>query len=571
MSRVRTGLLAAAALLGIGAVRPPQPPIAYVMSPELHDGQLIALDISLQLRAGPGGRARLQLPNESAGGSEFWRNIRDLKVEGAKSVSEPSPAERLIEAAPGSPLTVRYRLVSAFDHDPDVTELDTYKPLIRPRRFWIYGETALVRPKDWKTVATFRWIGAPPGFGFASNLEHAHGKPVPLQDVLQTVAVGGPDLVVRSRNLSGSTLRVAILGPFDFPPDTFVDAAARVIAGERAFWGRREGPFLVTLAALRRVPTSISIRGEGRGDAFAIQTGSNTPLDNIRVILAQEYFHTWNPRRLGGARGNTTDRLDYWFSEGFTDFYARRLALRAQVIDLRSFVKAWNGALREYAASPVRTAPNARILADFWKNSEVGQLPYERGSMLAAKWDRELRDASHDRIGLDDIMRAMRDSAASRRRNAPSAVALFVQTAARFGLDVRGDVDRAVERGQAILLPPDTFGGCLVVSTQEVPRFDSGYAVATRDGKLVIVKAPPDGPAYAAGIREGMAYVHRDAGEPGDPLTPYKVRINEGETERVVTYLPQGEGMETLQQVVVPKDLTPAAQAACARTVANAR
>src|SRR5690348_907197 len=123
MQFIRRLLIALAGLSLIGAVR--SEPLVYTLSPEIRGGQLSALDVTIQMRAGPDGRLALDLPGAGGAAVELWRYIDDLKVEGAKAVRAPTPAERLIEAEPGAPVTVRYRVVSAFDHDPDIKELET--------------------------------------------------------------------------------------------------------------------------------------------------------------------------------------------------------------------------------------------------------------------------------------------------------------------------------------------------------------------------------------------------------------------------------------------------------------
>src|ERR1700710_2685183 len=109
----------AAALLLAGAAKPTIPLVDYTVSPELNAAGLAALDVTLRMRADPSGITRLALPDETFGTSELWRYLRDIRVEGATSVAEDGPAARVVRSAPSAPLTVRYRLVSAFDRDPD--------------------------------------------------------------------------------------------------------------------------------------------------------------------------------------------------------------------------------------------------------------------------------------------------------------------------------------------------------------------------------------------------------------------------------------------------------------------
>lgn len=569
MKGARAALAAFWGVLSLGAAKAPAV-VAYTMSPELRQGKLVALDVTMRFLASRDGRVTLRLPDSRAS-EGLWRNIHDLQVKGARSITNKGPAERDILAAPGAPIEVRYRIVSAYDHEPTVDELDTYKPLILPTRFWIYGESAFAQVEEGPSQSIFRWTGAPAGFGFASDLEQARSQPMARDRLFESVMVGGPDLKVYRRDLSGPELRVASLGAFDFSMDRFADLTARIVEGERAFWGGREGPFLVAIAPLKPLAGRLSARGEGRQDAFAIQGGANTPLDFLKELLAHEYFHTWNPQRLGGTREDDQEPADYWFSEGFTDFYARKLALRTGVFDLREFTRQWNDMLRAYAASPVRTAPNARVVADFWKDQTVEKLPYQRGAILAAQWDQALRTRSGGARGLDDVMRTMRAAAARQGPRGPLAPQLFVKTARRFGLDVTGDVARVVEHGEPAVLPADAFGGCLRVATRTEPTFERGFTIDRASGEPIIAKVVKGSAAHAAGLRDGMILVRQDTGRYGDPTTPYQVRVLDRGAERAITWTPAGKGELRVQRVEVPEGLGAAQLAACARAVALAR
>jgi predicted metalloprotease with PDZ domain len=553
----------AALAVSAAATAAPARQIAYTLSPEIRDGALTALRVTVRLRAEPEGVTRFALPDSAAGATELWRNFRDLQVEGAETMTEDGPAARIVRARPGAPLTLHYRVVSAVDHDPGPDGPGSYQPTVRPRWFWGYGEALFLRPSDDdKYRARFAWTDAPKGFPFASDLEHPASGGLKLDDLLESVSVGGPDMALFRRDAAGATVRIAVIGRFGFANDTFVDSIARVIAGERAFWGGREGPFLVALAPLTAHPPRMSIQGEGRGDAFAIQASADAPTDPLVAVVGHEYFHTWNPARLGGAYDGDREPAAYWFSEGFTDFYARRLLLRMGAFNLEQFAAAWNLVLAQYAGSSVRTAPGELIVTDFWKNDQVKSLPYQRGAILAATWDRRLREASTGRVGMDDVMRAMRDRAGKPGATIAKSPDLFVEVAKGFGLDVRDDLARFVRRGEPTLLPEHVFGSCLQVQTLDLPIFERGYAV---DSKTSVITGVVSGsPAYVAGLRNGMTLVKREGGAPADPRVPYVLRVRDGQTEQVFTFRPEGKARMTLQEVVVPPNLTPERRAACA-------
>src|ERR1700721_2337308 len=115
------------------------------------------------------GATTVDLPNTDAGSSGLWQYLRDFRVTGAEAVSEDGPSRRIIRSVSGAHLAISYRVVSAFDHDPRVQDLDTYKPAVRPRWFWAYGEALFARPEGY-VRAHFTW-SAPPALPFASSIQ----------------------------------------------------------------------------------------------------------------------------------------------------------------------------------------------------------------------------------------------------------------------------------------------------------------------------------------------------------------------------------------------------------------
>ena len=175
-------------------------------------------------------------------------------------------------------------------------------------------------------------------------------------------------------------------------------------------------------------------------------------------------LHTWIPNRIGlMPPEQPAEAREYWISEGFTDYYAMRMLVAAGVWSPTEFTAYLNRTLARYAASPVRTAPDTRIAADFWSNYDVQQLPYYRGMLFATLLDQRLRKKSAGRSSLDDVMHAMQ----ARFRNAPLPIRSgFVSAMAAYGEEISGDIEADIENGESILLPADTFAECGTVSTE---------------------------------------------------------------------------------------------------------
>lgn len=577
-------LVACACMLLPAAASSPDRTVAYVLSPVLENGSLAALNVAVSFNGNPSGTTILRWPIEWAGDKEVGRWARDIRVDGATSVSEGPNGTRTIKSRPGAALTVRYRIVSAFDRDPDVINSRQSLPVIRPTWFYAVGEAVFAGIEDRDdATATFAWTGAPPGFGFASDLEHLAGpgraplRPGTVGDVQESIVIGGRDLRVSGDARSGSGVRIATIGRFDFAQPAFAKLAEDVIASQRAFWGvRGRLPFLVAMTPLKPKLGSISFSGTGRSDAFALWVGENSPLELLGYLLAHEYFHSWNPRQLGGLPDGDAQIAQYWFSEGFTDFYTRRLLVRAGLNSPQQFANAWNEALAAYAISPFQTATNASAAKLFWTEPVAEKLPYQRGAMLAAIWDARLRRQSAGKLSLDDVLRKQRRDPRTRLRGhgAPegkwSAATLFPQTAASFGLNVAADIAKHVDAGAALLLPADAFGPCAKVDTSTRRAFERGWDPdATAAADSVVTGLDPASPAYAAGLRNGMKIIARDAGTPGDSRVAYVLRVDDKGTKRTLTFKPEGKTMSTVQEVVLNAGLIKARPDYCARTLSG--
>lgn len=456
-------------------------PVEYVLAPEISDGAITALRVQVRFHADASGNANFGWDDGWAGERRLWQWAQDFRVTGAAAVEKIADGHWRISAAPKAEVAVSYRIISAYDHDPTVEDSDQPKPVIRSRWFYAVGNALFGYPNGRKNApATFDWVGRK-GIGFASDLEHLAGKSrVALRsgtiaDVLESVVIGGRDLHLFPAR-DGSAVRVAVVGHYSFPPEKFDALVRRVIRIERNFWNADlHAPFLVTAAPMVDNPTVMNFSGTARGDGFALWIDQRAPIDRMKWLLAHEYFHTWNPAQLGTMPNDSAARpAHYWFSEGFTDYYARALMVRSGLISPEEFVAQWNEMLSAYASSPVRTMPGSKAAAAFWDNEAAQQLPYQRGAMLAAIWNARLLAVSNGRSNLDTILKTQRIMSMSRSE---LATRLFRSLASVQGLDIDADVDRHLVRGEAIILPTDVFGPCVTVNTER--RGIIGNAQAT--------------------------------------------------------------------------------------------
>lgn len=557
--RFLVGVLAALVLTTAAKAEP----VRYALSPVVENGALRFLTVDIDFEGDADGLTVLKFRDSFQGDKHPGRFAEGLEVSGARSVAPRPDGGAEIHASPGAPLHVRYRVRSGFDAAPTTLNATQTKPIILPDWFYVSGELLFAYPDArGDAPATFAWDARGSGFRFASDLEQLAERKGVVDDVLDSIVIGSPRLRLTEGAGPDAGLRFAALGAFDdYDDQAFSRMAFQVIAAERAFWGDRPTPFLITLAPLE-TRFSESYSGAGRSDAFALWVGETLPLADLRRLLAHEYFHTWNAAMLG-RQG--PQRRSAWLSEGFTDFYARRLLLRAGLFNLADYARAWNEDLLGYGVSPSRNADEEAIAKGYWTDPGLEEIAYKRGALAAVLFDAELRRGGKS---LDTVMRAMRglyrhDRESSLRTNFETA---FKAVAGRSALP---EIDRYQTRGDTLTLPADAFA-CLTLSAVTQPVWDLGFDPEATAEKGVFAGVDPAGPAYAAGLRDGMKRLKREGGAQGDSSVEIAYRVaDEAGREQVVRYRPAGKAMATFQRVTVPEGLTPAQARACVKTLSG--
>ncbi len=535
-------LAAALAFLFCAGLSVPSQRITYTLTPVMQDGALRAVQIDLTFRGQGDGETGLRLPNEWGGERELWRGIEGLTiVSGAEMREGERVHELVLTHEPNARIHVRYRVIQDWEGAPSGGR-NTYRPIVQPSYFHLIGEAALVTPDLHNaTPARLRVGGMPRGWRFASDLQHPG---LALGHVWASITVGGD---YRIRRAADRTTRVAIRGAWSFSDEAFTAQVAQIIGGHRAFWSDRSSPYFVTVTqTVQRNEGQMSVGGTGLGDAFAFFATPNVEDAPLMRTLAHESFHTWIPGRIGGMPA-ANEAASYWFSEGFTDFYTGRMLVREGLWTPQDFAADLNEMLTAYAQSPVRDAPNARIAADFWTDQAVQQLPYQRGRWLATIWDARLRARGRS---LDQALLEMRARATA--GDPLKAVDMLPVVLDAMGLDVRADIANHAEAGARILLPEDVFAPCGRVLTREAAVFDPGFDVAAmRANNRTISGVDRRSPAYAAGLRDGMAFVRQQSGRVGDADQQLVLVVRDGEQERTIAYFPRGHDTYVVQRLEV--------------------
>jgi predicted metalloprotease with PDZ domain len=478
---------------------------------------------------------------------DFVRHVFRLEVTDGRG--HALHAERLDKQrwrihAGGRPVRVRYR-VFAFEATVRTSFLDGSHGFWNGTSLFFFVDGELARP----CRVT---VEPPPGAGW----EIATALPA-VRGAARTYAAADFDELCDSPfevgthalhafSVGRTRFELALYGRTNADPRRLVDILRRVVIATGRMFGAGF-PFKRYLFIVHALPIGsgglehqASVTMDIAGLSFEDEGGYQRFAD----LAAHEFFHVWNVKRLRDAvlgpfdytRENYTRLL--WLHEGFTDYLAHVIVLRAGVTRERDFFRMLAEDWPKYATRPGRNeTPLDELSFEAWIkqykpaesfiNRSVSY--YEKGFWTGMALDVELRLATGGKQGLPELFRRLWEQtggprAARVRDITPvdeaavraAAAAIFGKGGAR-----RADrfFDRYVHASDELPLPTLWRQAGLAVTARadwdesERPPGDRDQVRAARarawtgiallPDRTVIRNVVPDSPAWRAGLTFG--------------------------------------------------------------------
>ncbi|NDG84255.1 MAG: hypothetical protein EBX52_04355, partial [Proteobacteria bacterium] len=476
-------------------------PLSYTLDFTRCSGEP-CLRISLAFEGNREGKTLIRLPTRNSGQKDLYRAIH--RLEAASPGTRLSPTEKPdqwnLEFEPGQKVAIRYEVIQDFK-GPIEGQDQYYRAMISKDHFFVFGEQVFAHPvvqgelpREIRLEIRNHTVPYADSFGVGTRPRRLN---LSLDEFRHGTFLGGKYRFSKFR-VKGRPVHTALLGHFGFTQADFNRLLKQIFTAERNFWNDHDFPYFLVTA----IPAMEEGRGgTGRTNSFSLFFNAKTRIDrDLAYLLAHELFHTWNGRRI---ERTDPEELQYWFSEGFTDYYMRVLAFRAGMIDYKEYLREFNEVIRHYSISRARNEKAERVLKDFWNDREVEKLPYQQGDLLAHRWNRLIREHSNGQHSIDDFMRDLLAEARSRGTKVSEAtVDRLMRTYLAEG--IRTDHERFVVNGGTIPVEAEWLGPCVRLELKPEYRFDLWLDEAATKRDHVIRGVKPEGPAYAAGLRDGM-------------------------------------------------------------------
>ena len=516
-TRTALALFALGILLAFSCKQEASPRLEYEIVKSQADS-LPALEVRMHFTADSGKTTYVRYDDEAWGQTGLFNSLREVRLlegQGSLLMEPDSGRIRITHPAGAGPMVLSYKIVQDTPGPKDTRE--TYRPIVEPGYFHVFSHNLFALPQHYQkgdaplVSILLKWTGWGPDEvihnSFGNRQRTQDLGTISLEKFHSAIFVGG-DFRIYADQIQGNELYLAIRGNWiPFGDGEVMDLLSETVRAQRQFWKDHSQPyFTVTMRPFPQDRGS-SFQGTGLTNSFATSVSNNaeTELDQMGYLFNHELMHNW----IGHTIENENEEEQYWFSEGFTEYYTHKNIASQRIggKDWGYFIGQINEGIRLLEASPVKGAPNSEITYEnFWKDPEYGKLPYRRGMLFAFYLDLQLQAVSGGKYSLDDVMRDL--LRASRESGQKLTHAHFLKTVGAYlPEDLTPFFNQHILHGEALPLE-ELFGQLGFEFQEEADLFDLGFRFSPE--RTDVTAVDPGSEAYRAGVRDGDRVVSRN-------------------------------------------------------------
>jgi len=340
-------------------------------------------------------------------------------------------------------------------------------------------------------------------------------------------------------NLEGMRYSVFINGDFNFDKKLLFKQLKEILRGEKEFFEDHEQSFYyITI-----LPRTGLLAGASIPHLFYCFVDTKESSENIQDLISHEYFHNWLPNKmyLPTLKGEY-DFKHEWFHEGFTEYFSRTILFEKEIITKKQYAELFNKDILSILNNPSANESYLKLASRNNLGAAQKKLSYYRGPLIALRWDYQL---STKGSSLKEMMLFLYEI--SKENNGKISYQDIFEFGNKFSLNFNKDFEDFIMNGKNIPAESNSFKDYQLIS-QTVKLFDPGFDVLKSSKDKIIQGVNPNGPAYLAGLRNGMTYVKRKNSNrwsnSWSELKPYIVTVIDNENEKAIAFYPYGKTVD---------------------------
>ncbi|WP_299439234.1 M1 family aminopeptidase [uncultured Aquimarina sp.] len=516
------------------------------------------IKISMKFQPDDGEITKLRFQDKAWGEEELYNSIQKMKLLNTKGTVVKNKDSNWIQIThPKGVKELHFEYFLKQDITDDEAAQNRYRPIIYKDYFHIFSHNMFMLPDHFvsETADEFDivldWNNFPENYtihnSFGSEKRKQQIEDVTEEEFHSAIFVGG-DFRIHKNEIENNQLVFATRGNWiPFKDSTVSDLLYRTVKAQRNFWkDHSQKYFTVTMMPFPQKEGS-SFGGTGLTNSFATSVSNNdqSSIEQLRYLFNHELMHNW----IGHAIKNENEEEQYWFSEGFTDYYTQKNIAKNKILkfDEENFIEEMNVTIKNLFSSPVADKPNDEITYDnFWSDRNYEKLPYYRGTVFAFLLDLRIKKDSDNKHSLDDVMR---DLFTQSKKDKKLNSKMFVETVNKFTeTNIDDFFKEHIIEGQLFDLKT-VFSDFDLEYSSKATIFDQGFSY-DKEARIV-TQVDPNSEAYAAGLRAddvlgGWSIYY------GNIDKEIELKVNREGTQETITYLPIKE--IDLPQLLINED-----------------
>ncbi len=502
----------------------------------VHSGNDLQLDVSLAYKSDS--THFIRLPMDYYGTPDLHKWVTKVVGENETQVLDSDSNSRKIIPNKDNEVYLKY----SIRYDPVELDKFSYAPNFASNFFYMAGCQWMVPTNPIEKSLTYKISMStkiPNWTLYASLSQDVENIEVQssFEDLI-SAGFGGSDSTQTSEifEIEGSRVTVFINGNFSFNKEDLLEKLQQIIISQKTYFNDYDQPFYYITV----LPRTSLLAGASIPNLFYCYVDPTVEEDKLIALIAHEYFHNWVPN----AMHLTTPKGEYgfkreWFTEGFTEYISRQLLLEENIINENYFIEQLNNDIINIANNP--SAYEAHM--DIAKRKDFGaaqkKLSYYRGALIAQKWNTELKAKGSS---IKELMRYLFEKAKNSEGKIEDTD--IFDFGGRYNLDFRTDIEHYIDQGLPIQLPDNAFVN-YQLKPAKINLFYPGFDVDKSAREKVIQGVDSLGPAFQAGLRNGMTYVSRRNSNRWSnnwsDEEPYTVTVLVEGTEENISFFPLGE------------------------------
>lgn len=337
-------------------------------------------------------------------------------------------------------------------------------------------------------------------------------------------------------------LTMVIRGTWNFDETLLLQEVSGILDQQRRFWNdySTRNFFIVMTPVLAPDEQSMGYSGTGLYNSFSIYAFNNaaTTPQNLRYLFHHELMHHWIGYQIQNA---TDEELSYWFSEGFTDYFARMNMLDCGMLNEKQYYEVLDSVMQQHYGKDGNSLPNDSIRAHFWDDRFIGKLPYNRGSLFALYLDNRIQQKTNGKESLKTVMQQMLADLKVKHTvsQRPFNNNWLIQTVKeKSGIDITPLIEKYILEGEPI--PIEQFNEVLArkLEMRPVRVFDMGFETekSADKKKTLVTEIKPNSGASESNLQVGDQIIGYDLYR--DPNRKGRVIVSRAGEELSIDFYP---------------------------------